>query len=83
MIVMVEKEEVTGQLNRGPPRESLPGSPNHAGAASPRFTNDKLYTEYLRREGKSSGSVMSGSLPSRTGGSRHGAITEPQPFQDF
>lgn len=84
MIVMVEKEEVTGQLNRGPANQSLPGSPRHAGVTSPNFTNDKLYTEYLRREGKSIGSVRSANLPVRTSGSRHGGgITETQPFQDF
>lgn len=51
MIVMVEGEEVTGQLNRQQQgAESGLGSP--VGAASSRFTGSKLYAEYLRREGK-------------------------------
>ncbi|KAK5134953.1 hypothetical protein LTR08_005904 [Meristemomyces frigidus] len=55
MVVMVENEEVTGQLNRhqqqfGSEAGGL-GSPL-MGAASPRFTQSKLYAEYLRREGR-------------------------------
>jgi len=47
MVVMVENEEVTGQLNR-----HNEGSTANLSAASPRFTSSKLYAEYLRREGR-------------------------------
>jgi hypothetical protein len=64
MVVMVDKEEITGQLHRGTPSQDLNGypmsrsgsvlmaSPSQRGAASPRFTGNKLYAEYLRREGR-------------------------------
>ncbi|EMD00802.1 hypothetical protein BAUCODRAFT_61939 [Baudoinia panamericana UAMH 10762] len=68
MIVMVENEEVTGQLNRNQPlAESGLGSPIGMGAASPRFTGNKLYAEYLRREGKATGdgSTFGGSQRSK------------------
>ncbi|KAK4547412.1 hypothetical protein LTR36_001068 [Oleoguttula mirabilis] len=61
MVVMVENEEVTGQLNRhNPQAEGGIGSP--MGAASPRFTGNKLYAEYMRREGRpeASGSPFAG-----------------------
>ncbi|RMY77040.1 hypothetical protein D0863_01592 [Hortaea werneckii] len=51
MVVMVENEEVTGQLNRHR-YESTPGSPTALGAASSSYNGNKLYAEYLRREGK-------------------------------
>jgi len=53
MVVMVENEEVTGQLNRHQRDEAERlGSPNGAGVGSSRFTGNKLYAEYLRREGR-------------------------------
>lgn len=55
---MVEKEEVTGSLNRGggSTAERLGSSHgNSVGAASPRFDGNKLYADYLRREGKRPG----------------------------
>ena len=76
MIVMVEHEEVTGSLNRG-------GSMSDAGSvASPRFNGNKLYNQYLTREGKS---------PTHEGSqtSRHTAGREREPraaehnFKDF
>ena len=36
----------------GGPGSVAMGSPSQRGAASPRFTGNKLYAEYLRREGK-------------------------------
>ncbi|KAF2729773.1 hypothetical protein EJ04DRAFT_501705 [Polyplosphaeria fusca] len=62
MIVMVDREEITGSLN--PSR--MPNSPRtlsirshesswpirNPGAASSRFTSGKLYAEYMRREGR-------------------------------
>lgn len=51
MIVMVENEEVTGQLNRHV-ETPLSGMVSPVGAASPKFTGNKLYAEYLRREGR-------------------------------
>ncbi|OQO12107.1 hypothetical protein B0A48_02746 [Cryoendolithus antarcticus] len=56
MIVMVEYEEVTGSLNRGIGSMNVGegrGNGQGVGVASPRFTGNKLYAEYLRREGKS------------------------------
>jgi len=38
----------------------LMGSPSQRGAASPRFTGNKLYAEYLRREGKGGGAAGEG-----------------------
>lgn len=68
MVVMVEHEDITGQLNvlsklnmNSYPHESGPSSPN-LGAASARYTGNKLYAEYLRREGKDGGSGVGGSL---------------------
>jgi hypothetical protein len=64
MVVMVDKEEITGQLHRAAPSQDISGypmsrpgsvlmaSPSQRGAASPRFTGNKLYAEYLRREGR-------------------------------
>jgi len=88
MVVMVENEEVTGTLNARRSMVDAPGGP--LGAASARFTDSKLYTEYMRREGKdvsmSHGSIGSGSremtFPSRQSSGRR-MRTEPQPFQDF
>lgn len=55
MIVMVESEEVTGQLNRNNHAVSEAGGggsmSNQNGIGSSRYTGNKLYTEYLRREG--------------------------------
>lgn len=60
---MVDNEEITGQLHRSVqdvsgggyagPGSVVLGSPSQRGVASPRFTGNKLYAEYLRREGKS------------------------------
>lgn len=76
MVVMVENEEVTGQLNKhGNPMDSGLGSPI-MGAASPRFTGNKLYAEYLRREGRpettGGASQLMGGGGSRHGGSQQG-----------
>jgi len=84
MVVMVEQEEVTGLLNRQQQQqqqqvyESGGGGGGEVvtpvGAASPRFTGNKLYAEYLRREGRpatagaGSGSAGGGSLRSRREG---------------
>lgn len=53
---MVEKEEVTGSLNRGgggggSTAERL-GTSSSVGVSSPRFDGNKLYADYLKREGK-------------------------------
>lgn len=68
MIVMVEHEEVTGQLNRKGAHDSGLPSPTNRGAANSRFTNDKLYSEYLRREGRSP--TVEGSQVSRQSSGR-------------
>lgn len=63
MIVMVEKEEVTGRLNHLSLSEHSPRSPRPSTAtarggdggsiaASNKFNSERLYQEYLRREGK-------------------------------
>jgi hypothetical protein len=66
MVVMVDNEEITGQLGRrGSVQDATAGgfgngsgsvgmgSPvSQRGAASPRFTGNKLYAEYLRRAGR-------------------------------
>lgn len=54
MIVMVEKEEVTGALNRSHGDNRL-ASHSTASAGSQRFTSDKLYADYLKREGQRPG----------------------------
>lgn len=59
MIVMVENEEVTGALNSHRAAAGGMASPIQMGAASSRFTGDKLYEEYLRREGQDVGSIRS------------------------
>ncbi|KAL1599575.1 hypothetical protein SLS60_007378 [Paraconiothyrium brasiliense] len=63
MIVMVDKEEITGTLNARqnivPPvvrsrdltREAWSHREASAGTSAARFTSTKLYTDYLRREG--------------------------------
>jgi len=92
MIIMVENEEVTGQLNRGMSNVQVqdrgvigsPRSPRPAtggGAADARFTSDKLYQEYLRREGK----VDGGSTRSRQGSARdrETGTHHPELFKDF
>ena len=89
MIVMVENEEVTGQLNRhaggsrSEPRGEVVGNPmsprpGTAGAADHRFTSDKLYQQYLQREGKSD----IASQPSRHGSDRSGRHAADH-FKDF
>lgn len=94
MIVMVENEEITGTLNARSNLNEGPGSP--MGAASARYTGHKLYTEYLRREGKE---MISPPGSPRTAAtdvsypSRHSSVrsdrrafrtdTKPQPFQGF
>lgn len=79
MVVMVEHEEVTGQLNRMTSTNDRPMSAAQYGAASARFTGDKLYTEYLRREGKS----PEGSLPSRASSGRLQARGTEGSFKGF
>lgn len=51
MVVMVDNEEITGQLNRHSQHLDVSNS-GGLGAASPRFNGSKLYAEYLRREGR-------------------------------
>ena len=77
MVVMVEQEDITGQLNvlsklniNNSLHESRTASPN-LGAASARYAGNKLYAEYLRREGKDGGSAV-GSLRG-TGGIGNGS----------
>ncbi|KAF2495835.1 hypothetical protein BU16DRAFT_460554 [Lophium mytilinum] len=63
MVVMVEREEVTGRLNRVESnlRDGAPGIVGTTGqyhlpfrgAAGKKFEGGKLYADYLRREGKS------------------------------
>ncbi|KAI9652924.1 MAG: hypothetical protein M1821_007771 [Bathelium mastoideum] len=80
MVVMVESEEYTGQLNvlsklnmNNPYHEtSATGSPS-LGAASARYTGNKLYAEYLRREGKDGGSLQGGSLKGLDRGRANGS----------
>ncbi|KAI9700211.1 MAG: hypothetical protein M1820_006879 [Bogoriella megaspora] len=76
MVVMVEQEDITGQLNvlsklnmnLNHGFESGVGSPN-LGAASARYNSSKLYAEYLRREGKEGGSMgLAGGLGGGLGG---------------
>lgn len=64
MVVMVEKEEVTGALNRGSTASERLGSERgggggggSVGAASPRFDGNKLYADYLKREGRRPGTA--------------------------
>lgn len=80
MVVMVEQEEVTGLLNRQQQQQMYESGGGGGevvtpvGAASPRFTGNKLYAEYLRREGRPAtadaglGSAGGGSLRSRREG---------------
>jgi hypothetical protein len=86
MVVMVENEEVTGQLNRHQAAtQGQLGSP--VGAASPRFTGDKLYAEYLRREGRpdtAEGAEMGASQGSRQSSARERERREvDDQFRDF
>ncbi|KAL1306928.1 hypothetical protein AAFC00_005570 [Neodothiora populina] len=90
MIVMVESEEITGMINTRPGTSEMASSP--LGAASPRFTESKLYTEYLRREGReiapftrSPESIFldNRSVPSRESHSRRTVGGEAHPFQDY
>lgn len=51
---MVDNEEITGQLNRGGVFDATPASPvGGMSVSSARYTGNKLYAEYLRREGRS------------------------------
>jgi hypothetical protein len=50
MILLVDDEIITGQLNRDTHNLTL-GSSSQRNAL-PNYTADKLYNEYLRREGK-------------------------------
>ncbi|KAF2223039.1 hypothetical protein BDZ85DRAFT_262866 [Elsinoe ampelina] len=55
MIVMVEKEQVTGQLSRlsiDGGRPQSPAASSVANRSARNFTSEKLYHEYLRREGR-------------------------------
>ncbi|GAB7348908.1 hypothetical protein MBLNU459_g7599t2 [Dothideomycetes sp. NU459] len=69
MVVMVENEEITGQITRAPAPEVVDstGRPKHVGAESPKFTNDKLFAQYMRRQGVAPGGNKSPSLPTRSG----------------
>ncbi|KAK3071748.1 hypothetical protein LTR53_008076 [Teratosphaeriaceae sp. CCFEE 6253] len=82
MIVMVEGEEVTGALNRAPTSAGGGGGGEGGrrgmpvGAADPSFTGNKLYAEYLRREGRPGEEMQSnfgGSQRSRQTHTREGA----------
>ena len=75
---MVENEEVTGKLNRQ--AESGYASPQTQtqGAANSRFTGNKLYAEYLRREGRPSTDASE-----RTVGSRRERREVDDQFRDF
>lgn len=78
MIVMVENEEVTGSLNAHRASDAAGMmSPTHMGAASSRFTGDKLYEEYLRREGTISANLVHRPSPhgSMNGGSQNGGAS--------
>lgn len=80
MIVMVEQEEVTGSLTRG---ASIADSSEvrSPGAASSRFTGSKLYTEYMRREGKSP--PVNGSQHSRQSSTARDAAAAEENFKNF
>jgi len=55
MVLMVENEEVTGRLNNHRSEgESATGFSTPADAASQRSPGNKLYADYMRREGRSS-----------------------------
>lgn len=79
MIVMVEHEEVTGALNRAGSMPSGLQSPTQSGAGSTRFTNNKLFTEYMRREGRA---PADGSVASRHSSERDARSAERN-FKDF
>lgn len=63
MIVMVDKEEITGALNarqhtiphvglsRDPTREALPYRESSSGHSAARYPSTKLYADYLKRQG--------------------------------
>lgn len=92
---MVENEEVTGTLNAARKGSMSDSTMSPMGAASPRYAgnSNKLYTEYLRREGRDRDAVspmgsprtapINASLPSRGSSARRPLGSEPQPFHDF
>lgn len=91
MIVMVENEEVTGTLNAR--RRESDAASNATGVSNPRFTEDKLYNQYLMREGKDVstplGSTRMKSVNSPRGSSSgrysndQGHLGSPPPFHNF
>ena len=98
MVVMVDNEEITGGLRRGSvvqdatggggfgyaggPGSVAMGSPSQWGAASPRFTGNKLYAEYLRREGRGAGSALGGEEERMSEEARERREVDHQ-FRDF
>lgn len=96
MIVMVENEEVTGTLNART-SSSMHDSPlSPRGVVNPKFTENKLYAEYLRREGRETSSSMGSPRAATTNENRvpsrgnsvnimagTGAAPGAQPFHNF
>ena len=86
MIVMVENEEVTGQLNRTRIPDDNPGiaspPPSARGVAGARFTQDKLYDQYLQREGRP-GTGGGGSQRTAAGSSHREQRDVDRQFRDF
>ncbi|EON67469.1 hypothetical protein W97_06723 [Coniosporium apollinis CBS 100218] len=64
MVVMVEREDITGSINAHVRNLSI--SQPTVGAGSKKFTGNKLYAQYLRREGQGTDndSMMSGRVGS-------------------
>ena len=79
MIVMVENEEVTGQLNRH--NDSGMATPVNMSAASQRFTSSKLYAEYLRREGRPETGASNNTHPSQRAAKERREVDDQ--FRDF
>ena len=78
MVVMVEQEDITGQLNvlsklnMNSSPHGTPTGGSSLGAASARYTGNKLYAEYLRREGRDGGNAAIGSSRGGTNGNGGG-----------
>jgi hypothetical protein len=97
MVVMVDNEEITGGLRRGSvvqdvtgagyagggPGSVAMGSPSQRGAASPRFTGNKLYAEYLRREGRGGGAGAGGEEEERMSEEARERREVDHQFRDF
>jgi hypothetical protein len=59
------------------------GSPSQRGAASPRFTGNKLYAEYLRREGRGGGAGAGGEEEERMSEEARERREVDHQFRDF